>query len=341
MSDDIFICKICNTNYSTLKSLSNHLSRTHKIKYKDYFNQYIEPWFHKCPYCNRERLWKHAKYNKTCGNQECLIKSQKDGYANSNIKRKETCLKKFGHEYPAQAQIVQNKMKNTMIERYGVENALQSDSIKNKVKETMIERYGVEYAAQNKDIYEKVRTTQTNLYGGIGFASSELFNKHKLYCLKILGCEFPLQNDIICRQQQHNRIINKTNKYCFNEIKFDSQSELLFYKYCCSNNFNIIIKPEPIKYIDSYNIEHLYFPDFKINNKLYEIKGKHFFNKNNEYQTPWKQGLNENEINKRNSRDEAKYKCMLDNNVIIVLDTEVQLLVEQNPIELRKKLFLL
>ena len=32
---------------------------------------------------------------------------------------------------------------------------------------------------------------------------------------------------------------------------------------------------------------------------------------------------------------------MLDNNVIIVLDTEVQLLVAQNPIELRKKLFLL
>lgn len=329
MSDNIFICKICNKKCSNLKSLSHHLHSKHNLIYQRYFIQYIEPWFHKCPYCNNERKWTHGKFNTTCSSKECIIKSNKDGYINSNHKRKQTCFEKFNCEYPGQSDSILEKKKQTMLSKYGVENPMQSISIKNKIKETMNIKYDVDYAAQSKEIYEKIRKTCQERYGGIGFASDILFEKHKKSCFNKYGAQFPLQNKDICQKQQKFRAKHNI-KNIYNNIYFDSKSEMDFYVYCLNRNLNIIYKPEPIEYIDTLNIKHQYFPDFKIENQLYEIKGTHFFDNDGNYRTPWCKGLTEDEYKKVIIRDTAKFQCMKENNVIIILHTEVIELIKNN-----------
>ena len=52
MTDNIFICKICQKEYKDNRQLSRHIHTVHKITYKDYFDEYLEPNIdHKCPYC--------------------------------------------------------------------------------------------------------------------------------------------------------------------------------------------------------------------------------------------------------------------------------------------------
>ena len=55
----------------------------------------------------------------------------------------------------------------------------------------------------------------------------------------------------------------------------------------------------------------MYFPDFKIGDKCFEIKGDHFFKEDGTMQNPYD-----------HSQDllyEAKHQCMLKNHVIIIL----------------------
>lgn len=89
----------------------------------------------------------------------------KDNSLNFRNKARETSLKNWGVENPAQHEDIKNKMKDTMVERYGVEFAKRSPLIQNKTKETMVERYGVEFAIQHPDFREKIKNTCIEKYG--------------------------------------------------------------------------------------------------------------------------------------------------------------------------------
>lgn len=60
-----------------------------------------------------------------------------------------------------------------------------------------------------------------------------------------------------------------------------------------------------------------YYPDFKVDNKIVEIKGLQFFenkNPNGKFINPYDRN--------QDAKYEAKYKCMLENNVEIITDTK-------------------
>lgn len=87
---------------------------------------------------------------------------------------------------------------------------------------------------------------------------------------------------------------------------------------------NLGLKPEVlnqsirIPFTDSKGKKHSYCPDFKINDKLIEIKTKAAFNEN---------GILFNFRTKDRSSDyidEAKYKCMVDNKIIIFTEDELK-----------------
>jgi hypothetical protein len=72
---------------------------------------------------------------------------------------------------------------------------------------------------------------------------------------------------------------------------------------------NIPIEREPCSFTYIFNNkEHLYYPDFRYNGELIEIKGDMFFDKNDNIIDPYKRD---------NSQLIEKYKCMLNHNVII------------------------
>lgn len=58
-----------------------------------------------------------------------------------------------------------------------------------------------------------------------------------------------------------------------------------------------------------------YLPDFKIEDRLVETKGNHFFNKDGNLINPFKDD---------NEKSKCKQECMIKNNVLILIDQDIK-----------------
>ena len=92
-------------------------------------------------------------------------------------------------------------------------------------------------------------------------------------------------------------------KGTYRGIKCDSRWELAFLLFCLAHG-KPIKRCELIFYYTVSGKEHKYFPDFKINNSFYEIKGGHLLKR----------------MLISDTLDNAKYNCMLKNNITIISD---------------------
>ena len=168
-----------------------------------------------------------------CGNPLNHIKglsitcSRKCGNSYGTEKAKETCLKKYGVEHPAQAESVKNKAKNTCLSRYGeiaptlnenikakvkdslsktYENKEKANKIKEKTIKTNLDRYGKEYYSQTDDFKQRYKKTCTEKYGvDHAFKSAELKEKRKHTWIDKLGVDNPLKSNKVQEK------IKKTN----------------------------------------------------------------------------------------------------------------------------------
>lgn len=136
-----------------------------------------------CRYCGKSVQF----ISYTEGYREYCSKSCRARSPESNQKRKQTNLERFGVESPAQSQEVQQKMRETTKKRHGVTNIfkdvkrmeaarleklgvaypLQSPSILAKTQETNIRKYKVTNPNQNQDILNKRASTNLIKYGNI------------------------------------------------------------------------------------------------------------------------------------------------------------------------------
>ena len=248
------ICKICGKEVSKC-ALTIHLKLSHnRMSYKEYFDTFIEPYEHKCPYCNNERKWIGTGgrfYALTCCSKECLSKihteNNKGGTPESIKKAKHTRYIRYGNENYQNVE----KIKQTCQERYGVNNPAQTEKSKQKFHETLLKK-------------------DNHRFGELG--------NYAIY---------------------------------YNNEKFDSKSELLFYYWCIENKYDIIKNPQPIEYLIN-DTKHLYYPDFIVNGKYVEIKGDHLIDA---------EGYLLNFTN--GHRLIEKTQCLKDNNVKIILHQEV------------------
>ena len=102
-------------------------------------------------------------------------------------KKIESSRKKYGCDYPTQADTIRqqisvthstktvserlastNKRKQSCLERYGTEYAAQSQEVQDRMKATCMERYGTEWAAQSEEVISKINKTLLERYGGTG-----------------------------------------------------------------------------------------------------------------------------------------------------------------------------
>ena len=111
--------------------------------------------------------------------------------------------------------------------------------------------------------------------------------------------------------------------------KFDSTWEVKVYEFCNDNSI-------PIEYSPTISYEYMYdgqvwtyHPDFLINGKIYEIKGDHFFRIDesghevmiNPYRNPdW----SDEQYAWICGKFEAKYQCMIANNVTILRSKDIE-----------------
>lgn len=255
-----------------------------------------------------------------------------------------TCLEKYGETTNLKCEDTKQKIKNTNIKKYGVENVSQSEEIQSKKEETFYKHYGVKHGFQSEEVKTKIENTIVSKYGVSSFLKTEDFKlKSQQTCLEKYGTPFASQSEIIKDKQkqtflkkygvenpsklekinqkkketlkQHYGVSHVPSKYIVvDNISFDSKWEVVFYIYYRDKGSNI--KREPLELYYYYNnIKHAYIPDFEIDGQLYEIKGDHFF-KNGTMCNPYNHKLD--------GLAEAKYLCIVENNVNIITSKEMK-----------------
>ena len=261
-----FICKICGKKFKTGAGLATHIGQFEKLKQKEYFDTYVEPWFHKCKYCENEaRYGTNFRYLPTCGCVECSIKLSKD-----------TRLEKYGDANYVNSQ--QRKLTNT--ERYGVTYNLNTQKC--------IEKRVQNYKEKAKDP-EYVKWRRILISG----ASNGMFGKHHAEEAKQKCKKCGTANGMFGKHHTEeaklkmsiNRSSPKKQKYEQDGLFFDSTLEVQYYNLLKNSNlaYTYLHGTKKLLYLDKTGKQHTYWPDLEINGKLVEIKTKAAFNSDRYY----------------------------------------------------------
>lgn len=215
---------------------------------------------------------------------------------------REHCMEKFGVDNYSKTKefkklLVENNRKN-----FGVDYLLQKPEFQEKSKKTIQEKYGVDCYFSFKGFDEQRKQTLSEKYGKDSYAKTKNFREqYRQTCLEKYGVEHYSQSTDFAQ--------NKKTIIYENNIKFESTWELEFFNICKS--LDLFIKRCDLSFeYEHDNKIHRYFPDFKVNDKIIEIKGPHFFKQDGTMQCPFDHSLD--------SLYEAKHQCMIKNNVIII-----------------------
>ena len=168
--------------------------------WKDYWLEHIH---HRlCPQCGN-RIKSKSLIGSTahtfCSNK-CKGKS-----LDVELKRMDTCMKKYGTINLQTSAVVKNKRKKTMQDRYGG-YTLQSPTLRKKVKTTMVEKYGTEHALACPEIYDKVQATKLIKYGGNTYGSHILMKKVDSTMINKYGVKQAFQSKEIRAKIESDRL---------------------------------------------------------------------------------------------------------------------------------------
>lgn len=175
----------------------------------------------------------------------------------------------------------------TCLERYGVTCNWASKDPKLNGKATLFKRYGV----TNNSQLDSWKAAVKNTYANKTPEERRLLVEHQL------------------AGKHNSRHI--TNRYKCNGYSFDSFPEVAFYIYMTLNS-NYEVKRETT--ILEYNYNNKIYncvPDFEINGQLYEIKANYWLK----------------DRNNPDSKDYAKYNCLIQNNVKILFEDDYKFYV--------------
>ena len=222
----------------------NYLNSINREEFVDYYNnhanQETKRYFNIT--CNFKRLLKelnvkvHSSHETKVINYTKLFGSYQNGLEIENSKRA-----KF---YSKMKECILSKRYKTNLERYGSISPFGNKGIQDKAKQSFIDKYGVDNPFKVKDL---VKNAVLDRYGVPSTA-----------CLP---------------EVRAKQVKNGKNHLAKDGKRFDSSWEVIVYNYCLDNNLSIQTQI-PIEYI--YNDEkHITFIDFKINDRLYEVKGNH------------------------------------------------------------------
>lgn len=326
------ICKICNTE----QDLRTHL-KTHNITSKEYYDQYLRKEGEGiCPVCGKEtkflgiqqgyRIWCSNK----CHQNDKGATEKRVAAFKSSGKCSETLKHIWASKTDEEKQAIVKKVQDSNLKKYGVKAYSQTDEWKNTVPDKISvsnKNHGEEYweeqhrqgiikycennnidynnytnIFQIEQVKEKCAATKEEKYNDRHYTNRKQMEQT---CLDRYG----FTNAMNC----HDIFLKTKKKYYYDNRMFDSLPEIAYYIWLTDNNIPFEYQPNiEIKY--TYNDKiHYYKPDFKVNGELHEIKGDQFF-------------VNEKMINPFDrSQDDlynAKYHCMLENNVKIIKTAE-------------------
>lgn len=291
----MFICKICGKEFKSLGGVRTHIAQYEKVPIKEYLLKYHNEECY-CPICGKEKKWIRDHFGKTCGDKDCVKKY-----------REFDCLEKYGAKTPLESQIIRDKIKETNIDKYGSEWYVTTEEFKTKSKETKFEKYGNDFF----NINEKRRESCLEKYGYENYSQSDEWKeKVNKTCRTKYGVDYYVQTEDI-RSYRYKKL--EYDNYIFN-----SNCEILFYKFCKKNGIDVIVHSSHFFEYSHNKKKHLYFPDFKIGDRYIEIKGDHFFDGNGNLINPFTEDVDVQSLYK------SKQECMEKNNVLVLKTTEIK-----------------
>lgn len=280
-----YTCVLCGNGYNSHATINRHIIKCHKeITTEEYALKYLNAKIEYCEICGERSKWMGTHYSNVCGRAECTHKLRvKNNAMNDPSKRRKISetQKAFSDE---RKNVIKQKRENALLEKTGYKHNWQNPECREKGLTTMLEKHGTKCGA----LTAKAKASIKEKYGVEHFSQSSEFAK------------------------------KRRKKYVIGNLSFDSKDEIYFYSFVKACSFDIEVQPDiKLEYI--YNDKkHVYQPDFKVNEKLYEIKGCQFF----EDKDPTKRMVNPFD---RSMDDlyEAKHQCMIANNVSVISDASL------------------
>lgn len=243
---------------------------------------YHNQWF-KMDLAKKDRIGEYIKFGKLlCEN--CRFK------LNYNAKhaieeRRKTFQEHWGTDHFMKNEEFKKDYFDNLEKKYGkgVKSTLTLPEVKVKTADTNLSKFGVIHPSSNVEIAKKISNTQ------LSFST----------------------------EKKERIASNRVRKYIYYGQMFDSSWEIALWIYAKDHNIPIYRCPFifRFKYKDK---TFTYNPDFLYNNIIIEIKGDQFINENGKLYLPYRQKeWTDEQYEYMCGLYEAKYQCMLINNVNI------------------------
>ena len=269
------------------------------------------------------------------------------------------CISPFGNKN------VQEKSKATLMKNYGVDNPIKSPIIYSRMEETWMKNYGVDHPFKSKEIQQKSQITRLDRYGSTSYLGTEdCIAKTRRWALETYNVDHHLKAPEIRKEiektnlqtygnkagkafgtqyfkdamiehygveysMQCKEILDKArHRYIFNSRQFDSAPEIAFFIWLKDNNIEFEYQPNVSFEYEFAGKLHKYFPDFKVGDMFFEIKGDHFF-KDSKMVCPYRdKAWSDERYEFECAKYEAKHQCMLMNDVVILKNAEYAMFVQ-------------
>jgi len=238
----------------------------------NYINDITE--FPKCEVCGEENKRNIITLSLGYNLNVCSLKCSAN-HPDNKEQKKQTTLKNYGVENPAQSKEIQEKYKSTCIQKFGVDNPSKSNIIKEQKKQTTLLHYGVENPMQSAIIQQISKQTTFNRLGVENASQADsIKEKKKQTSMKHYGILYPIQSTEIKDKMEHTMF----DKY---GVKNASQSIIIKAKKkaTCLQNYGVdhpLKSPkikEKIKFLyDSGATQEKIYKTKKANNSLGKSK---------------------------------------------------------------------
>lgn len=222
----------------------------------------------------------HKKTVDTCMKKYGVING--GGSEESKQKAKETWKQNWGSEEECFKQRAE-KAHNTFLTKYN--GSYSTPEIINKKAQTLISNYGSIENAYKIKTEKALKTNKENHRGYHNFANPELRKLRDDTMLRKYGV-ISIMQDPSWRKEIKNKfgqLGGTIGGWCYQNKHFDSFWEIAFYIFLEEQKIPFVFQPSlDLYYLNNMNKKALYCPGFLIEDKIYEVKGDHLFNKKGE-----------------------------------------------------------
>jgi len=259
--------------------------------------------------CGENVTWnKKYFYNKTCGDENCIIKLQQnlndETKTNKVLKMKQTKFERYGDENYTNNE----KSKQTCLLKYGVDHYTKTEDYKQK----MNDKFGYISPFELKKTHEKSKQTLLDRYGvDHNFKISGITAKIKNTWLEKYGVDHPMKSEKVVQKM----IKNNNKKWGYNSPMQDSSIQLKSIETLMKNynvdsplKSEIILKKFKKNNLEKYGEEHWMKNDNFYNNYIKNLNNKRlykkiFFNNNIHYLQGYEDYVLENILSKYDKND--------------------------------------